>query len=177
MERERTVARPTALTLMTNIKDFSKYHTLVKMKTYSIDFRQKIRDVYHNEPLSQRAIANRFCVTLSFVQKLVCTVSWNPKYCSSNWAMRSQIETQCRTTTDFSRIDWSFGWCNSPRTPLFTVQKNWFYYQRSNDGQNGKTLKHDFKKNSLSERERHAPEFRVCDMSSGKKSEKFVSKT
>jgi len=30
------------------------------MTTYSIDFRQKIRDVYHNEPLSQRAIANRF---------------------------------------------------------------------------------------------------------------------
>ena len=32
------------------------------MKTYSIDFRPKIREVYHNEPLSQRAIANRFCV-------------------------------------------------------------------------------------------------------------------
>jgi transposase len=41
------------------------------MKTYSLDFRQKIMDVYHNEPLSQRAIANRFCVTLSFVQKLI----------------------------------------------------------------------------------------------------------
>jgi len=41
------------------------------VKTYSIDFRQKIRDVYHNEPLSQREIANRFCVALSFVQKLL----------------------------------------------------------------------------------------------------------
>src|SRR4028118_186255 len=71
MERERTVGTPTAVTRMTNIKDFSKYHTLGKMKTYSIDFRQKIMDVYHNEPLSQRAIANSFCVTLSFVQKLV----------------------------------------------------------------------------------------------------------
>ena len=28
-------------------------------------------DVYHNEPLSQRAIAKRFCVAISFVQKLV----------------------------------------------------------------------------------------------------------
>ena len=28
-------------------------------------------DVYQNEPLSQRAIANRFCVSLSFGQKLV----------------------------------------------------------------------------------------------------------
>ena len=41
------------------------------MKTYSIDFRQKIMDVYHNEPLPQRAIANRFSVALSFVQKLI----------------------------------------------------------------------------------------------------------
>ena len=69
MERERTVAIPTAVTRMTNIKDFSKYHT-VKMKTYSIDFRQKIRDVYHNEPRSQRAIANRFCGASEFRTKI-----------------------------------------------------------------------------------------------------------
>jgi hypothetical protein len=69
MERERTVAIPTAVTRMTNIKDFSKYHK-VKMKTYSIDFRQKIMDVYHNEPLSQRAIANRFCGASEFRPKI-----------------------------------------------------------------------------------------------------------
>ncbi len=41
------------------------------MKTYSIDFRQKILDTYHTEPISQRAIAKRFSVALSFVQKLL----------------------------------------------------------------------------------------------------------
>jgi len=66
MERDRAVARPTggtgftAVTLITTIKDFSNYHTVI-MKNYSINFRQKIREVYHNEPLSPRAIANRFC--------------------------------------------------------------------------------------------------------------------
>jgi len=49
-------------------------------------------------------------------------------------------------TADLSGIDWSFGWCNSRRTPLITVPKNVFYHQHSNDGQNGKTLKHDLKK-------------------------------
>ena len=41
------------------------------MKSYSIEFRREIIDVYHNEPISQKAIAKRFCVTLSFVQKLL----------------------------------------------------------------------------------------------------------
>jgi transposase len=41
------------------------------MKAYSIDFRQKILDTYHAEPISQKAIAKRFCVALSFVQKLL----------------------------------------------------------------------------------------------------------
>jgi transposase len=30
------------------------------MKAYSIDFRQKILDTYHAEPISQKAIAKRF---------------------------------------------------------------------------------------------------------------------
>jgi transposase len=42
------------------------------MKAYSIDFRQKILDTYHAEPISQKAaIAKRFFVALSFVQKLL----------------------------------------------------------------------------------------------------------
>jgi transposase len=41
------------------------------MKTYSIDFRQKILDTYHTEPISQKAIAKPFSVALSFVQKLI----------------------------------------------------------------------------------------------------------
>ena len=41
------------------------------MKAYSIDFRQKNLDTYHAEPISQKAIAKRFSVALSFVQKLL----------------------------------------------------------------------------------------------------------
>jgi transposase len=41
------------------------------MKAYSIDLRQKIIDVYEQEEISQRQLAQRFCVALSFVVKLL----------------------------------------------------------------------------------------------------------
>jgi transposase len=68
--RLTTADRLAAAARLTTINALS-HHTLLKMKAYSLDFRQKIMDVYHNEPLSQKAIANRFCVRLSFVQKLL----------------------------------------------------------------------------------------------------------
>jgi transposase len=43
----------------------------LKMKAYSIDLRQKIIDVYENEEISQRQLAKRFRVALSFVVKLL----------------------------------------------------------------------------------------------------------
>ena len=41
------------------------------MKSYPVEFRQKILDCYYNEPISQRQLAKRFCVALSFGQKLL----------------------------------------------------------------------------------------------------------
>jgi transposase len=41
------------------------------MKTYSLDFRKKIVDTYFEEDTSQRKIAKRFGVALSFVEKLL----------------------------------------------------------------------------------------------------------
>ncbi len=41
------------------------------MKPYSLDLRQKIIDVYENEPISQRQLAKRFGVALSFIEKLL----------------------------------------------------------------------------------------------------------
>lgn len=41
------------------------------MKAYSIDLRQKIIEVYKQEKLSQRQLAKRFHVALSFIVKLL----------------------------------------------------------------------------------------------------------
>jgi len=54
------------------------------MKAYSLDFRQKIIDTYVNDEISQRQLAKRFRVTLSFIQKLLTAVlSW-VKYSNSS---------------------------------------------------------------------------------------------
>jgi transposase len=41
------------------------------MKPYSLDFRQKILDTYLEGGISQRHLAKRFCVSLSFIEKLL----------------------------------------------------------------------------------------------------------
>lgn len=41
------------------------------MKAYSLDLRQKIIDAYFEGKISQRQIAKRFQVALSFVEKLL----------------------------------------------------------------------------------------------------------
>jgi transposase len=41
------------------------------MKAYSIDFRQKILDTYLKGGITQRQLAERFCVTLGFIEKLL----------------------------------------------------------------------------------------------------------
>jgi transposase len=41
------------------------------MKAYPVEFREKILQCYYSRPISQRQLAKRFCVTLSFIQKLL----------------------------------------------------------------------------------------------------------
>lgn len=42
-----------------------------EVRPYFIDLRNKIINVYENEPISQRQLAKRFGVALSFIQKLL----------------------------------------------------------------------------------------------------------
>ena len=41
------------------------------MKAYSVEFRQKIIQVYQEEKISQAKLAMRFRVALSFVEKII----------------------------------------------------------------------------------------------------------
>ena len=126
------------------------------MKTYSINFRQKIRDVYHNEPLSQRAIANRFCVSLSFVQKLVKqyrdtqNIAPGTERCGVKLKLNAEqllilaelIEANNDATLEELRY-------------YLLYQKIGFTISSATMGRMAKLLNMTFKKDSLSERERH----------------------
>lgn len=47
------------------------HFTQIEMKAYSLDLRQKIIDTYFEGGISQRQLAKRFRVTLSFIEKLL----------------------------------------------------------------------------------------------------------
>ena len=155
MERERTVARPTVVTRMTNIKDFSKYHTLVKMKTYSIDFRQKIMDVYHNEPLSQRAIANRFCVSLSFVQKLVKQYRETQNIAPRTERCGVKLKLNAEQLLILAEVIEENNDATLEELRYLLYQKIGFTISVATMGRMAKLLNMTLKKNSLSERKRH----------------------
>ena len=53
------------------VSKLTSFSQEVVMKAYSLDFRQKIVDSYFNEDTSQRKVAKRFDVALSFVEKLL----------------------------------------------------------------------------------------------------------
>ena len=50
------------------------------MQPYSIDFRQKIIEVYEQEKISIRNLAQRFYVTKSKVSKITKTIPTNRRY-------------------------------------------------------------------------------------------------
>ena len=52
------------------------------MKAYSLDLRQKIIEAYFTDGISQRQLALRFKVALSFIEKLLLSISTNWKYIS-----------------------------------------------------------------------------------------------
>ena len=140
---------------MTTISNFSPDHALVKMKTYSIDFRQKIRDVYHNEPLSQRAIANRFCVALSFVQKLVKQYRDTQNIAPRTERCGVKLKLNAEQLLILAELIEANNDATLEELRYLLYHKMGFTISVATMGRMAKLLNMTLKKNSLSERERH----------------------
>ena len=125
------------------------------MKTYYLDFRQKIRDVYHNEPLSQRAIANRFCVAISFVQKLVKQYRETQNIASRIERCGVKLKLNAEQLLILAELIEAHNDATLEELRYLLYQKIGFTISVATMGRMAKLLNMTLKKNSLSERERH----------------------
>jgi transposase len=131
------------------------HHTLLKMKSYSVDFRQKIIDVYHNEPLSQKAIAERFCVALSFVQKLIKQYRLTQNIAPQTYRCGGQLKLNPEQLVVLAELIEANNDTTLEELRYLLYQKIGVAISRATMGRMTKLLNMTLKKNTLPERERH----------------------
>jgi transposase len=131
-------------------------------------------DVYHNEPLSQRAIANRFCVAISFVQKLVKQYRETQNIAPRTERCGVKLKLNAEQLLILAELIEENNDATLEKLRYLLYQKIGFTISVATMGRMAKLLNLTFLK-KLSFRAREVLiEFWVCDMSSGQKSEKFV---
>jgi len=125
------------------------------MKSYSVDFRQKIIDVYHNEPLSQKAIAERFCVALSFVQKLIKQYRLTQNIAPQTYRCGGQLKLNPEQLVVLAELIEANNDATLEELRYLLYQKIGVAISRATLGRMTKLLNMKLKKNTLPERERH----------------------
>jgi transposase len=125
------------------------------MKSYSVDFRQKIIDVYHNEPLSQKAIAERFCVALSFVQKLIKQYRLTQNIAPQTYRCGGQLKLNPEQLVVLAELIEANNDTTLEELRYLLYQKIGVAISRATMGRMTKLLNMTLKKNTLPERERH----------------------
>lgn len=75
------------------------------MKAYSVDFRKKIIQVYEMEKISQRGLAQRFCVALSFIQKLLKQYRQTGKIAPKPFAGGVKLKLTLLTTRELGGVN------------------------------------------------------------------------
>ena len=131
------------------------HHTLLKMKSYSVDFRQKIIDVYHNEPLCQKAIAERFCVALSFVQKLIKQYRLTQNIAPQTYRCGGQLKLNPEQLLVLTELIEANNDATLEELRYLLYQKIGVAISRATMGRMTKLLNMTLKKNTLPEGERH----------------------
>ncbi len=134
-------------------------------------------DVYHNEPLSQRAIANRFSVALSFVQKLIKQYRETQNIAPRTERCGVKLKLNAEQLLTLAELIEENNDATLEELRYLLYQKIGFTISITTMVRMAKLLNMTLKKKLFSPQIKALTEFRTCDMSSGKRSEKFVSKT
>lgn len=139
------------------------------MKFYSVDLRQKIINVYETEPISQRQLAKRFCVALSFVQKLLKqyrqtqNISPQTHRCSGPLKLNSEQLVILAELIDTNNDATLQELCE------LLHEKIGVTVSRATMGRMTQRLKMTFKKKRSFRQPKAVKEFKTSDMSSGNK--------
>lgn len=152
------------------IKDCSKHNTLLKMKSYSVDFRQKIINVYHSEPLSQRQIAKRFGVALSFIQKLLKQYRQTQNIAPRTHRCSGQLKLKPEQLVILAELIEINNDATLKELCHLLNQKIGVTVSIATMGRMTQRLNMTVKKKHSFHQPRALTEFKICDMSSGSKS-------
>ena len=134
-------------------------------------------DVYHNEPLSQRAIANRFCVSLSFVQKLIKQYRETQNIAPRTERCGVKLKLTAEQLLILAELIEENNDATLEELRYLLYKKIGFTISSATMGRMAKLLNMTQEKKLFSRQTKALTGFRTCDTSSGKKLEKFVSKT
>ena len=145
------------------------------MKAYSTDFRQKILDTYHTEPISQKAIAKRFSVALSFVQKLLKQYRETKNIAPRNYRCGAKGKLNAEQILILAELIEANNDATLEELRYLLYGQIGFAVSRATIGRMTKLLNITLKKLS-SLQAKGLNEFNCCDVSSGKKSKKSVLK-
>lgn len=141
------------------------------MKAYSIDLRQKIIDAHHSSPISQRQLAERFSVALSFVQKLLKQYRQTGNIAPRAHGGGGQLKLTPEQLGILANLIETNNDATLEELGHLLTEKTGVVVSRATMGRMTQRLNITVKKKHYFHQKRKLKEFNFSDMSSGKKSE------
>ncbi len=147
------------------------------MQPYSLDFRQKIIEVYEQETISIRNLAQRFRVAKSFVQKLLKQYQQTGDIKPKRQGGNSQPLVQGADLVTLTEIIENNNDATLEELCELLEEQTGIEVSRATMGRISQNLNYTFKKKLSTQPKKEVNEFRKSELSFGNRSESFRRKT
>ena len=147
------------------------------MQPYSLDLRQKIIEVYEQEKISIRKVAQRFHVAKSFVQKLLKQYQQTGDIKPKRQGGNSQPLVQGADLVTLTEIIENNNDATLEELCELLEEQTGIKVSRATMGRISHSLNYTFKKKLSTQPKKEVNEFRKSELSFGNRSESFRGKT
>ncbi len=147
------------------------------MQPYSLDFRQKIIEVYEQETISIRNLAQRFRVAKSFVQKLLKQYQQTGDIKPKRQGGNSPPLVQGADLVTLTEIIENNNDATLEELCELLEEQTGIKVSRATMGRISNSLNYTFKKKLSTQPKKEVNEFRKSELSFGNRSESFRGKT